>query len=124
MFEGDRAKTEHNVLLAEFELTGITPLPRNKTHIDVTFEVDANGIIDVSARNTRTGKQESITITNDGRLSKEEIDEMQRQADLHAKEDSLQRKRVWEQNRLEQLCDVVRRNVNNTVFFPNVNSFV
>merc|ERR1719394_1963882 len=77
VFEGERAMTRDNHLLGKFDLTGIPPAPRGTPQIEVTFDVDANGILNVSAVEKGSGKQEKITITNDkGRLSKEEIDRM------------------------------------------------
>merc|ERR1719194_103537 len=77
VFEGERAMTKDNNLLGKFDLTGIPPAPRGVPQIEVTFDIDANGILNVSACDKSTGKQNKITITNDkGRLSKEEIERM------------------------------------------------
>ncbi|KAH8930751.1 heat shock 70 kDa protein [Atractiella rhizophila] len=82
VFEGERSMTKDNNLLGKFELTGIPPAPRGVPQIEVTFEVDANGIMKISAQDKGTGKSESITITNDkGRLSQEEIDRMIQEAE-------------------------------------------
>ena len=79
MFEGERALTKDNNLLGKFELTGIPPAPRGVPQIEVTFDIDANGIMNVSAVDKSTGRENKITITNDsGRLSKEEIERMVR----------------------------------------------
>merc|ERR1719145_518046 len=77
VFEGERAMTKDNHNLGKFDLTGIPPAPRGVPQIEVTFDIDANGILNVSAADKSTGKQNKITITNDkGRLSKEEIEKM------------------------------------------------
>merc|ERR1711937_936516 len=77
VFEGERAMTKDNNLLGKFDLTGIPPAPRGVPQIEVTFDVDANGILNVSAADKSSGKSEKITITNDkGRLSNEEIEKM------------------------------------------------
>ena len=83
VFEGERSMTKDNNLLGKFELTGIPPAPRGVPQIEVSFELDANGILKVSAGDKGTGKSESITITNDkGRLSQEEIERMVEVRDL------------------------------------------
>jgi L1 cell adhesion molecule like protein len=77
VYEGERARTKDNNLLGEFELSGIPPAPRGVPQVEVTFDIDANGILNVSAVDKASGKSNSITITNDkGRLSKEEIERM------------------------------------------------
>merc|ERR1712219_9565 len=88
VFEGERAMTKDNNLLGGFELSGIPPAPRGVPQIEVTFDVDANGILNVSAMDKSTGKQNKITITNDkGRLSKEEIERMVNDAETFKAED-------------------------------------
>jgi len=95
VFEGERALTKDNNLLGKFDLNGIPPAPRGVPQIEVTFEIDANGIMKVSAADKGTGQSESITITNEkGRLSQEEIDRMVREAEEFAAEDDAQRKRI------------------------------
>merc|ERR1719328_52137 len=77
VFEGERAMTKDNNTLGKFDLTGIPPAPRGVTQIEVIFDIDANGILNVSAADKSSGKSEKITITNDkGRLSKEDIERM------------------------------------------------
>jgi heat shock protein 1/8 len=84
VYEGERSMTRDNNLLGKFELSGIPPAPRGVPKIDVTFEIDANGILNVSAVDQTTGKENKITITNDkGRLSKEDIDRMVREAEAY-----------------------------------------
>merc|ERR1719160_1101268 len=88
VFEGERSMTKDNHLLGKFELGGIPPAPRGTPQIEVTFEIDSNGILNVGAEDKGTGKQEKITITNDkGRLSEEEIERMIREAEQYAEED-------------------------------------
>merc|ERR1719453_692927 len=85
VFEGERPMTKDNHLLGKFELGGIPPAPRGVPQIEVTFEVDANGILNVGAEDKATGKAEKITITNEkGRLSQEEIEQMIREAEEYA----------------------------------------
>jgi L1 cell adhesion molecule like protein len=88
VFEGERSMTKDNNLLGKFELTGIPPAPRGVPQIDVTFDIDANGILNVSAEDKTTGNKNRITITNDkGRLSKEQIERMVREAEQYKSED-------------------------------------
>ncbi|KAI3359229.1 hypothetical protein L3Q82_002612 [Scortum barcoo] len=102
VYEGERAMTKDNNLLGKFELTGIPPAPRGVPQIEVTFDVDANGILNVSAVDKSTGKENKITITNDkGRLSKEEIERMVQDADRYKAEDDLQREKIAAKNSLE-----------------------
>lgn len=102
VFEGERAMTSSNNLLGKFELSGIPPAPRGVPQIDVTFDIDANGILNVSAAEKSTGKENKITITNDkGRLSKEDIDRMVNEAEKYKDEDEKQRDRVQAKNGLE-----------------------
>ncbi|KAI6013920.1 luminal binding protein [Pisolithus marmoratus] len=104
VYEGERALTKDNNLLGKFELSGIPPAPRGVPQIEVTFEIDANGIMKVSAADKGTGKSESITITNEkGRLSKEEIERMVREAEEFASEDDANRKRIEALNSLSSL---------------------
>jgi len=94
VYEGERAMTKDNNLLGKFELSGIPPAPRGVPQIEVTFDIDANGILNVSAADKSTGKQNKITITNDkGRLSKEEIDQMVRDAEKYRDEDEKQKEK-------------------------------
>lgn len=84
VYEGERARTKDNNLLGKFELAGIPPAPRGVPQIEVTFDIDANGILNVSAADKTTGKSNRITITNDkGRLSKEEIERMVNEAEKY-----------------------------------------
>lgn len=102
VYEGERAMTRDNNLLGKFELTGIPPAPRGVPQIEVTFDIDANGILNVSAVDKSTGKENKITITNDkGRLSKEEIERMVNDADRYKEEDEKQKNRIAAKNSLE-----------------------
>ncbi|KAG0431608.1 hypothetical protein HPB47_021662 [Ixodes persulcatus] len=102
VFEGERALTKDNHLLGTFNLSGIPPAPRGVPKIEVTFDMDANGILHVSAKDQSTGRQESIRISNDkGRLSREDIDRMLADAEKYKREDELQREKVTARNGLE-----------------------
>ncbi|XP_063244158.1 heat shock protein 70 B2-like [Bacillus rossius redtenbacheri] len=102
VFEGERSMTKDNHLLGTFNLSGIPPAPRGVPKIEVTFDLDANGILNVSAKDSSTGKSERITIQNDkGRLSKEEIERMLAEAEKYRDEDEKQRQRVAARGQLE-----------------------
>ena len=102
VFEGERTLTKDCHLLGKFDLNGIPAAPRGQPQIEVTFEVDANGILNVGAEDKGSGKSEKITITNDsGRLSPEEIERMVQEAEEFAEEDKLERERVDAKNDLE-----------------------
>merc|ERR1712216_221587 len=99
VFEGERPMTKDNHLLGKFELTGIAPAPRGQPQIEVTFEIDSNGILNVGAEDKATGNAEKITITNDkGRLTEEEIEKMIREAEEFADEDKKVKERVDAKN--------------------------
>nr|ABS53145.1 heat shock protein 70 [Latimeria menadoensis] len=102
VYEGERAMTKDNNLLGKFELSRIPPSPRGVPQIEVTFDIDANGIMNVSAADKSTGKENKITITNDkGRLSKEDIDRMVQNAEKYKAEDDAQRANIAAKNSLE-----------------------
>uniref|UniRef100_A0A8C1RN97 Heat shock cognate 71 kDa protein n=1 Tax=Cyprinus carpio TaxID=7962 RepID=A0A8C1RN97_CYPCA len=112
VYEGERAMTKDNNLLGKFELTGIPPAPRGVPQIEVTFDIDANGILNVSAVDKSTGKENKITITNDkGRLSKEEIERMVQDADKYKAEDDLQREKIAAKNSLESYAFNMKNSV-------------
>ena len=105
VFEGERSMTKDNHKLGQFDLNGIAPAPRGVPQIEVTFEIDANGILQVSAEDKGTGKSESITITAEkGRLNEDEIQRMVEEAEMYAKEDEEARNRVDKRNQLESYC--------------------
>merc|ERR1712154_455449 len=105
VFEGERSMTKDNNILGKFELTGIPPAPRGVPQIEVTFDIDANGILNVSACDKSTGKQSKITITNDkGRLSKEDIERMVNDAEKFKDDDEKQKDRISAKNGLESYC--------------------
>lgn len=102
VYEGERALTKDNNLLGTFDLTGIPPAPRGVPQIEVTFDLDANGILNVNAKESSTGKSKNIVIKNDkGRLSQAEIDRMLSEAEKYRGEDEKQRQRVAVRNQLE-----------------------
>merc|ERR1712177_200883 len=102
VYEGERAMTRDNHSLGKFDLTNIPPAPRGVPQIEVTFDIDSNGILNVSAVEKGTGKAEKITITNDkGRLSKEEIEKMVNDAERFKDEDDKQKDRIAAKNQLE-----------------------
>merc|ERR1712164_105928 len=99
VFEGERPMTKDNHLLGKFELSGIPPAPRGQPQIEVTFEIDSNGILNVGGEDKGTGKSEKITITNDkGRLTEEEIERMVREAEEFAEEDKKVKERIDAKN--------------------------
>jgi len=113
VFEGERTMTKDNHLLGKFELSGIPPAARGVPQIEVSFELDVNGILHVSAEDKGTGTKESITITNDkGRLSEEEIKRMVEEAEAAADDDKLAKERVEARNSLENYVYQVRNTIN------------
>ena len=117
VYEGERAMTKDNNLLGKFELTAIPPAPRGVPQIEVTFDIDANGILNVSAADKSTGRENKITITNDkGRLSKEEIERMVSDAERFRSEDEKQRERVSGKNALESYCFNMKSTVEDEKF--------
>ncbi|KAI8884786.1 hsp71-like protein [Backusella circina FSU 941] len=109
VYEGERARTKDNNLLGKFELTGIPPAPRGVPQVEVTFDMDANGILNVSALDKTTGKSNKITITNDkGRLSKEDIERMVNDAEKYKAEDEAAAARIQARNGLESYAYSLR----------------
>ncbi|XP_063703063.1 heat shock protein 70 B2-like [Culicoides brevitarsis] len=105
VFEGERAMTRDNNMLGQFDLSGIPPAPRGVPQIEVTFDLDANGILNVSAKEMSTGNAKNIQIKNDkGRLSQAEIDRMLAEAERYKDEDDKQREKVAARNQLEGYC--------------------
>ena len=103
VFQGEREFTRDNKPLGTFELTGIAPAPRGLPQIEVTFDIDANGIVHVSAKDKGTGAEQSMTITGGSSLPKDEIDRMVREAEAHAAEDRKRRELADEKNKAESL---------------------
>lgn len=113
VFEGERSMTKDNHLLGTFDLTGIPPAPRGIPQIEVTFEINADGILQVSAEDKGTGNREKITITNDqNRLSKEDIEKMIQDAELFADEDKKVKERVESRNELESFAYSLKNQIN------------
>lgn len=112
VYEGERTRATDNSLLGKFDLMGIPPAPRGAPKINVRFDVDANGILNVSAEDKASGKSEKITITNDkGRLSKDDIEKMVRDAERYKEEDEKYAKRVAAKNGLENYCYQMKSSV-------------
>jgi L1 cell adhesion molecule like protein len=115
VYEGERARTKDNNILGKFELSGIPPAPRGVPQIEVTFDVDANGILNVTAADKTTGKSNRITITNDkGRLSKEEIERMVNDAEKYKAEDDAAAARISAKNGLESYAYNLRNTINDS----------
>lgn len=109
VFQGEREFTRDNKPLGTFELTGIAPAPRGIPQIEVTFDIDANGIVHVSAKDKGTGKEQSMTITGGSSLPKEDIERMVREAEEHAAEDKKRREAAEERNAAEQMAYSVEK---------------
>jgi molecular chaperone DnaK len=103
VYQGEREMAAGNQLLATFELTGLPPAPRGVPQIEVTFDIDANGIVNVSAKDRGTGKEQSMTITGGSALSKDDIDKMVKDAEQYAEEDRKRREAVEVRNQAESL---------------------
>ena len=114
VFEGERSMTKDNTLLGKFQLEGIPAMPRGIPQIEVSFDIDANGILNVSASEKSTGKSNKITITNDkGRLSKEDIDRMVEEAERYKQEDDELRGKVDAKNRMEEQIYQLKNSTSN-----------
>merc|ERR1719498_2117883 len=115
VFEGERSRTRDNHLLGKFELSGIPPAPRGVPQISVCFDIDANGILNVSAEDKTTGNKNKITITNDkGRLSKEDIERMVAEAEKYKAEDEEHQKKVEAKNNLENYAYNMRNTISDS----------
>jgi molecular chaperone DnaK len=108
VYQGERELVQHNKLLGEFNLEGIDPAPRGMPQIEVTLDVDANGILKVSAKDKKTGKENRITIKSDSGLSKEQIEEMIRDAEANAEADKKQRELIETRNQADSVVHRVR----------------
>jgi len=113
IFEGERARTKDNNRIGKFDLTGIAPAPRGVPQIEVTFDLDANGILNVSAEDKGTGRKNKITITNDmGRLSSDQIQKMVADAERYKADDEQAQQRVGAKNHLESYAYSMRNTLN------------
>jgi L1 cell adhesion molecule like protein len=129
VYEGERPRTQDNNLLGIFDLTDIRPAPRGVPQIEVTFDIDANGIVNVSAQDKSTGNVKKITIKNEnGRLSKADIERMIREAEQFKVADEELKKKVEARNALESYCFSVRNSINQeqfaTTLKPNDKDFI
>ncbi len=112
VLQGEREMAQGNRTLGRFQLVGIPPAPRGLPKIEVTFDIDANGIVHVSAKDTGTGKEQKITITASSGLNKEEVERMMREAESHADEDKHRREVVDERNRADGLIYQIEKTLN------------
>ena len=116
VFEGERGMTKANRLLGQFELSGIPPAPRGVPQVEVSFDVDANGILSIGAHDKGTGKEESLTITSEkGRLSDDEIEAMVREAEEFAEEDAKEKAKIQARNELEAYLYNLKNSINDTL---------
>ncbi|HZB24946.1 MAG TPA: Hsp70 family protein, partial [Vicinamibacterales bacterium] len=102
VMQGERPMARDNRTLGKFHLTGLPPAPRGVPQIEVTFDIDANGVVNVSAKDRATSKEQKITITGSSGLSKDEVDKMMKDAELHAEEDRQRREQIETRNKAEQ----------------------
>ena len=103
VLQGERPMAAQNRTLGKFKLSGIPPAPRGVPQVEVTFDIDANGILNVTAKDNATGKDQKITITSSSGLSKEEVERMAKEADAHASEDQTKREEVEARNSLDNM---------------------
>jgi len=123
VFEGERSMTRDNNILGKFELSGIPPMPRGKPQIEVTFDLDANGILQVGAVDKTTGRKEHITITNDkGRLSSEQIEKMVSEAEKYKEDDKKQKDRIEAKNHLENYAYTIRSSLQDETIAGKINA--
>nr|PNR58011.1 hypothetical protein PHYPA_005006 [Physcomitrium patens] len=123
VYEGERARTRDNNLLGKFELSGIPPAPRGVPQITVCFDIDANGILNVSAEDKTTGQKNKITITNDkGRLSKDEIEKMVQEAEKYKSEDEDHKKKIEAKNSLENYAYNMRNTIRDDKIAANLDA--
>jgi len=109
VYQGERAMASHNKLLGRFQLSGIPPAPRGVPQVEVTFDIDANGIVNVSAKDRATNREQKITISGSGTLDKGDVERMVREAELHAAEDAQLREKAEVKNRADQTVFQVER---------------
>ena len=103
VLQGERPMARDNKLIGNFRLDGIAPAPRGLPQIEVTFDIDANGILNVTAKDKSTGKEQKITITNSSGLSKEEVENLRKEAELHAAEDAMRKETAEVRNELDNI---------------------
>jgi len=109
VLQGERPMAAQNRTLGKFHLTGIPPAPRGVPQIEVTFDIDANGILNVTAKDNATGKDQKITITSSSGLSKDEVERMAKEADAHSAEDKAQRESIESKNQLDSMIYSVEK---------------
>jgi len=114
VLQGERPMAKDNKLIGNFRLDGIAPAPRGLPQIEVTFDIDANGILKVSAKDKGTGKEHNITITNSSGLSKEEVEKLRKEAELHAAEDNLNKETVEARNELDNIIYGAEKHIKDT----------
>ena len=114
VLQGERSLARDNRTLGKFHLVGLPPAPRGVPQIEVTFDIDANGIVNVSAKDLGTGKEQKITITSSSGLSKDEVDRMMKEADSHADEDKKRREEIETRNRADQAVYAAERMLTDT----------
>jgi molecular chaperone DnaK len=107
--QGERPLAKDNRTLGKFHLTGIPPAPRGIPQIEVTFDIDANGILNVTAKDNATGKDQKITITSSSGLSKDEVERMAKEADSHSAEDKAKREEIESKNKLDSMVYSVEK---------------
>lgn len=111
VFQGERPMAQDNKLLGQFDLVGIPPAPRGVPQIEVTFDIDSNGIVNVSAKDLATGKEQSIRITATNNLSEEEIERMRKEAEMHAEEDKKRKELIEKKNEAENLTYTIEKSL-------------
>ncbi|KAJ4818636.1 Heat shock 70 kDa protein [Rhynchospora pubera] len=120
VFEGERPRTEDNILLGKFKLSEIPPAPRLEPKINVCFEIDANGILNVTAQDVGTGQQSKITVTTEGQLSKEQIEKMMKDAETFRAEDLEYKRKVNARNALEKYAYNMRNTIRSSKVAPKL----
>ncbi len=111
MLQGERPMARDNRTLGKFHLSGLPPAPRGVPQVEVTFDIDANGIVNVSAKDKATGKEQKITITASSGLNKDEVDRMMREAESHADEDKKRKEEIETRNQADQAAYAAERMV-------------
>ena len=111
VLQGERPMAKDNKLIGNFRLDGINPAPRGLPQIEVTFDIDANGILNVSAKDKSTGKEQKITITNSSGLSKEEVERLRKEAELHAAEDANIKETAEARNELDNMAYGIEKQI-------------